>query len=155
VIKLIEEPVAFIDNVDEYTEEIILWIYKNPDWREVEDVLDRSENIVRLLIHKDDYYIASAMDFIHNDMVALLKDYNHLHFSQYVHAVIKVEDNEIHLGEASLNGDVTFEEAGFMEFKNIYDKLMAVSLIDKDTKITDRYSLSRIKPQLLKDFLNI
>ena len=86
-------------------------------------------------------------------MVSLLSDYTKLRYNDYVHAVIDLDENAINLGESSLNGDINFEENNFKKFKNIYNELIKVNLIDDNTMIIDKYNQSKIKPQLLKDFL--
>jgi len=130
MIRLIEEPVAygFVKDI-EVLDNVAYWVYKNPTANEIGELFDTGRRGFRGLLCGDDYYIASAYHFIHNDISKVLYDITKLNLSQY--------DNQIYIktdkgyNYMSVYNRVIDKDS----FIKIIQSMFDVGLIKSDTKV--------------------
>jgi len=119
VIIITEEPVAYDSTTDLDIDNPLIWVYKNPTRKEVEELIEE-EWVIRIVLQDSDYYMASGYFFIHDDIYRLAK--LRMYGGDYV---INVDENSIFSNKEFYPDDVL----------SFYNKLKDVNLIDEHTKI--------------------
>ena len=78
---ILEEPIAYAQLP--YKDEFV-WIYKNPNRKEVEGLLEpNSYYILRMIINGNDYYVAEAYSLTHADIAKKLTEVGELSNRRY------------------------------------------------------------------------
>ena len=123
----LETPVAYANRTDVDIDSIEAWIYENPTTKEVKDLLDVAKHF-RVLINKDNYYVACAYYFTHDQMVDWLRPYNKFNRNYYSTFIINLIHNKIYLGDYCPFDCI--ESRDMLE--KVLPKMVAVGLVDSD-----------------------